>query len=132
MSTVHIPHSLIFTHTHPVRFKNNSRLTEANGRINGEHWNEDLGWNLDKRTDLRLEQTLMRVKYEFTYITSIPIRQHQGCNYGASCQDGRVGSLSLPPPMIASKLQLDYKTTIIESHLKTGWTDKLSVNLVIR
>lgn len=45
--------------------------------MNREGWHEVLGRNLNKWSGLKLEQTQVWVKYEVTYIVSIPIQQHQ-------------------------------------------------------
>lgn len=39
----------------------------------------------------------------------------------SSSQDGRVGKLSSPLPIITSILQLNYRATIVENQLKISW-----------
>lgn len=42
-----------------------------------------------------------------------------------SSQDGGVHEQCLPPPMTASKLQLNCRATITENHMRTRWIECL-------
>lgn len=86
--------------------------------------------------------TLNLILYDLEIITSFLLEKTQEggrlfqlikLNFisDTSSQDGAVGKHCLPPLMTASKLQLNYRTTI-ESHLKSSLTEVLQLRIYRR